>query len=801
MVAPAKTIRPYGLTLRFERAVAALACTNRKFWESIGAAVDFSLLSNPACQLAMQAVRAIAVEDGSSPTSAIIVLQRLKSWMSEGKVTFEQVRDVSDMFDAAEDAGLLPVDEVIKELRPILQKRLREEAVREAVAAYGNAGDLQKVVQLEERAQRIGQQVETSVGTILGVKSFAELSVWRKLEKLSLGVSELDQEFGGLVRGCEGVLLAGYGDGKCHRAGQGILMHDGRVVPVEKIRQGDRVMGPDGLPRNVLRTNSGRGEMFEIRPVRGKPWQVNIEHVLTLQGGGRFEGQVVDVSVREWLSWGARRQSYFKLFRPGAVDFGVPPAELPLDPYFLGVLLGDGTLGHKSRVGGDLRVTTADVEILGVLQDEAIRFGLRLTEHGSRGAAVAYALAGVCGKENPITFRLRGLGLWACGAGEKHVPQQYKTAARDARASLLAGLIDTDGARNRKGYDLVFKSSLLADDVAFIARSLGLTARVYACRRGCQTGAVGTYYRVSIFGDACHSLPVRIPRKRLVPRAGNRDPRRSGFTVVPTGNVEPYYGFSLDGDSRYLLDDFTVTHNSMGLSHIASCSLFRGLHVAWVTLELPKEVAIARVIANLTGVSIDEILYDESMEAQRRMGMLDGKIGRFVCHQMTARVTTAEDVIAWIKAVEVQAGGWPVDLVVVDYADKLTSASASARDNSYSVGELVYETLRLWAFDNRRFLWTASQAQRRKDKRKLIDGDDVADSLHKVRVADLVVSLNVLDGDMTYFVAKNRYGKDKFSVGPLPTDFAYGRICPVVHYVKGDDAELIDTETFFAAAQ
>jgi hypothetical protein len=78
----------------------------------------------------------------------------------------------------------------------------------------------------------------------------------------------------------------------------------------------------------------------------------------------------------------------------------------------------------------------------------------------------------------------------------------------------------------------------------------------------CQgTFAVLAYYRVSISGD-CTIIPTRIPRKQAPVRQQKKDVLRTGCTCQPTGTVEEYYGFTLDGDHRYLLDDFTVTHNS-----------------------------------------------------------------------------------------------------------------------------------------------------------------------------------------------------------------------------------------------
>ena len=75
----------------------------------------------------------------------------------------------------------------------------------------------------------------------------------------------------------------------------------------------------------------------------------------------------------------------------------------------------------------------------------------------------------------------------------------YLTAKREDRLALLAGAIDSDGALSRGGFDFVQKNKQLADDVVFLARSLGLAAYVSKSRKVCgNTGSEGTYFRVSI---------------------------------------------------------------------------------------------------------------------------------------------------------------------------------------------------------------------------------------------------------------------------------------------------------------
>ena len=349
----------------------------------------------------------------------------------------------------------------------------------------------------------------------------------------------------------------------CHRSGQGILMFDGTIRNVEDVRVGDQLMGPDSEPRTVLSLIRGHGDMFEVRPVKGESFFVNDEHILTLtrtrHTGKKKDlqtGNFKDVCVLDCLKWGKRQKHLHKLVRVGVSFKQAANKILPFDPYFMGVLLGDGQMQQRAAI------TSMDAELKAIAYEMAAKFGIGIRLDTGTGGCPTFSfttgLAG--GKPNPIMSVLRDLHLWGCGAREKFIPHPYKTASREQRLELLAGLLDSDGYLGSGCYDLVSKSPHLAGDVAFVARSLGLAAFVRPCVKSAHTNHSGRYHRVSISGDAS-VVPCRILRKQGVSRIQKKNVLRTGFKLISVG-PEDYYGFSLDGDGRYLLSDFTITHNS-----------------------------------------------------------------------------------------------------------------------------------------------------------------------------------------------------------------------------------------------
>lgn len=237
---------------------------------------------------------------------------------------------------------------------------------------------------------------------------------------------------------------------------------------------------------------------------------------------------------------------------------------------------------------------------------------------------------------------------------------------------------------------------------------------------------------------------------------------------LPRGQLGIFVGGAGDG-------------KSMALSHLAAHNCRNGLFVAYATLELPVPIVLARIKANHTGVPIDVIM-DGSAEAQRKL-LENPPPGPCYIKEFTPQVTTVSDLKAWVEECE-EVERRPVDVVVCDYADKMTEKIKGVKGDllgSYKIMEYVYERYRIWMNEDKKWGWTASQASRMssKDKQKKVDLDNVADSINKVRVADLVITLNLDEEEMKFYVAKNRTGRSRQTVGPLPTDFAIGAVAPL----------------------
>lgn len=368
-------------------------------------------------------------------------------------------------------------------------------------------------------------------------------------------IEKMDDIITGKAGGIIVIASGAPGTGKCLGRGTPVLLADGRILPVEEIQRGDRLMGPDGKARGVLSTNRGCGPLFRIDPIRGEPFVCNDAHMMTLVKSGT--DRVIDIPLVEYLKLPNR--SRYKLFSASVHEFEGSKTSLPVDPYFLGVWFGDGE--KTLRKSGQLRtvsVAKPDLEIKQVCTAVAAQWGLKVRDGEGGSGCPSYYLSGenFSGKSNDLLDALRDLV-----GGQVEVPRSYMTASWDDRMAFLAGFLDADAELSCNCFIITQKRKDWSEAIAFVARSLGFKIALNSRTAKDQNGTEGVYWVVTISGDT-HSIPTRIPRKRAAPRQQIKVATRTGFSVSPLGNGE-YFGFTLTGDGRFLLGDFTVTHNTL----------------------------------------------------------------------------------------------------------------------------------------------------------------------------------------------------------------------------------------------
>lgn len=356
------------------------------------------------------------------------------------------------------------------------------------------------------------------------------------------------------VPGCDVAIASGHG---CFGKGTGIMLFDGTTKAVEDVVVGDQLMGDDGTPRNVLALWRGKENLYRFTYMDKTSHVFNESHTLCLVAtnskGLRKAGDKIEVTVKEWLTWGEDKKRCHAAYRVPVQEFGRPDQELPIPPYIFGLWLGDGH-SHEGTL------TTPDPEILSAWYKYAKKIGYTVTNHGVRGTAHTWHLCGEKGKPNHFKEELRDLGVFR----NKHIPEAYLFAGFKDRLELLAGILDTDGYfdRNSGGFEISQKSEVLARQIVTLAKSVGCHATVRESRKECcNNGKWGTYWRVTI-GRNVQQIPARVERKKPTPLVRKGRSLNFGIKKCDFLGEDDYYGFDLDGNSRFLSSDFTVLRNT-----------------------------------------------------------------------------------------------------------------------------------------------------------------------------------------------------------------------------------------------
>ena len=343
-----------------------------------------------------------------------------------------------------------------------------------------------------------------------------------------------------------GMLLHEPGLGKCHKIDTDILMFDGNIKKVQDITVGELLMGDDSTSRTVLTLARGQDFMYEIIPVKGESYTVNQEHILCLKISGNPRIQnITDKSKKslqviwfENIKWNRKNfnlderekaeeffknvnheqileiavKNYIKLnktIRNRLKGYKVPiefcEKQLAFDPYIIGLWLGDKTSSSSNTN-----------------QDSTIYYYLK--------------------EQNLID--------------NKHIPMIYKCNSRENRLKLLAGLLDSNGnlLDDKCTFDFTQKSEKLIDDVIYLCRSLG-----FSCDK--QKKEEDDYFRICISGYGTHEIPTLCPKKAKA-RKQIKDVLVTGIKVKEVG-YDNYYGFEINKNRRYIMGDFTVTHNTV----------------------------------------------------------------------------------------------------------------------------------------------------------------------------------------------------------------------------------------------
>ena len=315
-----------------------------------------------------------------------------------------------------------------------------------------------------------------------------------------------------------GNIISEIGTGKCHAKDTPILMSDGSIKKVQDIQKGELLMGDDSTPRKVLSLARGQDLMYDIIPVKGEKYTVNQAHILCLKVLGKptinitkgkykyynirwvennkynsknfplnkeIEAKeflknvkhqdIIEIAVKDYIKLPQNVKNLLKGYKV-PVDFC--EKKLHLDPYMIGLWLGDG-------MSNGPEITNQDSTIIKYFKTNLEQYKCYLQFKDDKTNKYTYRINGDGSRKTDSNYFMNILNKYNL-INNKHIPHIYKCNSRENRLKLLAGLIDSDGSLDSSGcYDFIQKSEKLIDDVIYLAHSLGFACYKSIQKKGC----------------------------------------------------------------------------------------------------------------------------------------------------------------------------------------------------------------------------------------------------------------------------------------------------------------------------
>ena len=346
--------------------------------------------------------------------------------------------------------------------------------------------------------------------------------------------------------------------------------------PIGELQVGEFVIGSDGCPTKVLGVYpQGFKEIYRVYTQDGSSTLASGDHLWSVYTReDQFRGKPPRVLQTKELVGNLRAAHYHRYELPllsAPVSFESRP--VPLDPYALGLLLGDGCLTCSTTPS----FATNDPELAASLGRLIPGIEVR------RKSDVDYVLnrvtcpGEVITIENPVTGALRQMGLAGARSNTKFVPEGYVFNSPDVRLAVLQGLLDSDGGPvTQQGrtcrIQFTTVSDRLCEDVVFLVQSLGgfvyQRTRAAAGRKPGLARGRDVHHR----SDA-HILGIRLPEGvvpfRLARKAAKYDatgggrPKRFIDRIEPADTEEAVCIRVAAADSLYVTEDFLLTHNTL----------------------------------------------------------------------------------------------------------------------------------------------------------------------------------------------------------------------------------------------
>jgi replicative DNA helicase len=560
-----------------------------------------------------------------------------------------------------------------------IRRRLIQVAQETVTLSYNEERNLQELIEeaetrLFEVSQKHVKQDIASVESVLS-ESFDRLDELHKdkgkLRGIPTGFKDLDNILAGLQRSDLFILAARPSMGKAQPLDAPILKKDGWTT-MGDLKIGDSLASIDGKASKVIGIfPQGKKQIYRLTFSDGRSVEATGDHLWRVNFRKWAQPKILttDALIELLDKTQYKKRLWIDQFNG---KFG-SNKKLPINPWVLGMLLGDGDLHH-------LRVSTAEKSVVSKLKKE-----LGSNYEVKYAGKYDYRVISPTTRNNPLRDTLRRIGLWNLSSHEKFVPEQYLNASLTDRIALLQGLMDADGWVEKHG-TVRFSSSSeqLARDVVTLARSLGAWVSIkkkqpFFTYKNIRKQGLPAYVVNIVYDNPKALFTIRAKKARA--KTMTRQKRLTFASITPTRKAEAQCIAVSHPEHLYISENFTVTHNtafSLGLAH--SIALKAKEPVLIFSLEMSKEQLVDRMLATESGVDAWALrtgnLTDSDFE---KIGHAMGSLSEAQIFIDDTPGITVSDLRTKARR---EAHIRPLGLIIVDYLQLMSGGSRFASDGN-----------------------------------------------------------------------------------------------------------------------
>jgi replicative DNA helicase len=466
--------------------------------------------------------------------------------------------------------------------------------------------------------------------------------------------------------------------------------------PMGDLKIGDELASLDGRPSIVQGIYpQGRRQIYRVRFSDGRSAECCAEHLWRVHYRDWPAPRVLRTDQVMTMLTRVRYRDRLWI-DPHNGEFGHDEA-LPIDPWLLGALLGDGSLS-----GTALRFSTASEEML-------YRVGSRIGEVMTVTHAGNYdyriirkTLADLPRGDrptiNPLRQNLERMGLWDIDSAHKFIPRQYLEANRAARLDVLRGLLDTDGWVEKWGsIRLSTASGRLAEDVAELVRSLGGWCSISE-KQPHFRGAHDTARRPGLPAHVCHihhpeprSLLLQSEKLARLPESWQRHKRLTFSAITPSREAECQCIAVSHPARLYITDQDVVTHNTAFSLNIAeNVALDANMSVAVFSMEMGASQLVMRMLGSVGRLDQHKLRTGRIGEDDwPRLTHALGRLNETPFFIDESPGLTAMEVRARARRLARQCqGDRPLGLIVIDYLQLMSGAAGQSENRATEISEI-----------------------------------------------------------------------------------------------------------------